>query len=79
MEQLAHVIIQKVGDGHQVKHMLHGFKQPASEHKFPMPKNRVVLPAGHVLTHLAQHLGIPHQVGEMPAAAAPMPEESETE
>lgn len=61
---LSHLIVRKTTDGHQVRHMLHGYKQPAAEHNFSMPKDRVTLPGGHVLTHIAQHLGIPHEVEE---------------
>lgn len=62
MDNLSHMTLHKTRGGMKVKHMLHGYLQPSQEHDFPMPKDRITLPGGHVLTHIAKHMGIPHMV-----------------
>lgn len=63
---LAHVRIEEAeNDGHSVEHHFESgtgtYHEPKTfvfgKHEGPLPK----LPKGHILTHLAEHLGIPHE------------------
>lgn len=49
--------------GHVVEHHFAGpeYKE-AEKHPFPASTDKIKLPANHVLTHIATHMNIPHEV-----------------
>ncbi len=64
---LAHIRIEEAeNEGHSVEHHFESgagtYHEPKTfvfgKHEGPKPK----LPEGHVLTHVAEHMGIPHEV-----------------
>jgi hypothetical protein len=55
--QAIHIHPSMHGDGHVV--MTHQFGGGAESKEFTGPHAAVTLPAGHILSHVAEHLGIP--------------------
>jgi hypothetical protein len=72
MKQLSHLQVHEMplGTGHVVRHMHASYQHPMAEHKFPTMAAEIHLPAGHVLQHIAEHMGIPHKVTAAEAADA---------
>jgi hypothetical protein len=57
-----HMHMMKTGEGHVIEHHTAGHEIAHSQ-KFPHFSGPAVsLPEGHVLTHIAKHMGIPHEI-----------------
>ncbi len=64
-KELDHMRIEESENGgHAVTHHFTSFEHPPELHTFAQPGEEVELPEGHVLQHVAKHLGIPHSVIE---------------
>ena len=65
-KEMDHLRMHKAENGgHVVEHHFQGFEHPP-EQAFAgdMPTEKVELPKGHVLQHIAEHMQIPHSVIE---------------
>lgn len=61
---LSHLHVEETENGgHIVTHHFSSGHEPEI-HAFPEPKGEVAIPEGHVLEHIAQHMGVPHHVGD---------------
>ena len=84
---LDHLRVEEAENGgHVVEHHFEsgmGAYHEAETHVFSKPLNGAAkpeLPAGHVLTHIAKHLGIPHEViGKTSGAQSQEPEKEADE
>lgn len=76
---LRHLQISEAeNDGHVVEHHYENsgpgaYKEPVT-HVFAAHDGKVKLPAGHVLTHIAKHMNIPHEVTNKERGIAEAPE-----
>ncbi len=63
---LAHVRIEEAENGgHSVEHHFESGNGAYTQPKtfvFARPEGKVSLPKGHILQHVAEHLGIPHEI-----------------
>jgi hypothetical protein len=59
--------------GHMAEHHFTSFEHPPEQHVFGMPADgdaKPMLPKGHILQHVAEHMHIPHTVmGEQEESA----------
>jgi hypothetical protein len=64
--------------GHLVEHHHTSYEHPPEQHVFGAHVEKVALPEGHVLHHIAKHINIPHTV-QKEAAVEHEPDELEEE
>jgi len=67
-KEIEHVRIYK-GDGdqggHIIEHHHKNFDHPLERMPFEEHEQKPMLPEGHVLQHIAKHMGIPHTIGSV--------------
>ena len=71
-KEMDHMRVMKAENGgHMVEHHFQGFDHPPEQgFAGSAPTEEVALPKGHVLQHIAEHMGIPHSVVEAKAESA---------
>jgi hypothetical protein len=80
---LMHMKITPAENGHVIEHMYEPsgndtYREP-EHHVFEHEPKAIPLPQGHILHHIAKHLGIPHTVTKPPSEEDVVAEEEEGE
>ena len=64
-KELEHIRVSEAENGgHLMEHHFTSYDHPAESHVFGPMTDKVALPKGHPLQHIAEHMHIPHSVVE---------------
>ena len=62
-KELEHIRMSEAENGgHLLEHHFSSYEHPAEQHVFGPTTEKVELPKGHPLQHIAEHMHIPHTV-----------------